>query len=137
MPVENNLIHRELSEQVIGAAMVVLNALGPGLNEKIYENALILELVSRGIEVETQQRFPVHYRGHLVGTLVPDLIVANKIIVDTKVVESFASAEFAQVFSYLAITGLELGLLLNFKYAKLQWKRVVRTRERHQSAPNE
>lgn len=121
------LVHENLSQQIIGAAMSVMNALGPGLDEKLYENALILELAECGIRTEQQRRFPVYYKGHFVGKLIPDLIVNGLVIVDTKVVECFNETHFAQVLGYLAITHLELGLLINFTYAKLQWKRVVRS----------
>lgn len=121
----DNLIHGDLSREIIGAAMTVLNALRPGLDEKLYENALVLELQERGHRIDQQHRFPVHYKGNLVGTLVPDLIVDDKVIVDTKVVSSFIDTHIAQMIGYLAISGLELALLLNFKHVKLEWKRVV------------
>jgi GxxExxY protein len=119
---------RELSAAIIGAAMKVLNGLRPGLDEKIYENSLVLELIAQGHQVEQQRRFPVHYRGHLVGTLIPDILVDEKVIVDPKVVEAFADDHIAQMLGYLAISELELALLLNFEFAKLSWKRVVRSR---------
>jgi len=118
---------RELSAAIIGAAMKVLNALKPGLDERIYENSLVLELIAQGHHVEQQRRFPVHYRGHLVGTLIPDILVDEKVIVDPKVVEAFTDEHIAQMLGYLAITKLELALLLNFTFAKLRWKRVVRS----------
>jgi GxxExxY protein len=121
-----NLIHKELSGNIIGAAMAVLNELKPGLDEKLCENALVIELQQQGHTVEQQKRFPVHYKGHLVGTLVPDMIVDALIITDTKVVTALNDNHLAQMLGYLAITGLNLALLLNFKHAKLQWKRVVR-----------
>ena len=120
------MLHSELSEKIIGAAMRVLNELKPGLDEKIYENALVLELGEMGLPVEQQRRFDVHYKGKPVGLLVPDLIVDGKVIVDTKVVSTFNESHVAQMIGYLAITGLDLGLLINFKNAKLEWKRVVR-----------
>jgi GxxExxY protein len=120
--------HRELSAAMIGAAMKVLNGLRPGLDEKIYENSLVLELIAQGHQVEQQRRFPVHYRGHLVGTLIPDILVDEKVIVDPKVVQAFTDDHIAQMLGYLAISELELALLLNFKFAKLSWKRVVRSR---------
>ena len=119
---------RELSAAIIGAAMEVLNGLRPGLDEKIYENSLVLELIAQGHQVEQQRRFPVHYRGHLVGTLIPDIFVDEKVIVDPKVVEAFTNDHIARMLGYLAISELELALLLNFKFAKLRWKRVVRSR---------
>ena len=116
----------ELSRKVIGAAMAVLNELKPGLDEKLYENALVLELIAQGHQVEQQKQFPVHYRGHLVGLLIPDLIVDGKLIADPKVVTAFSDTHLAQMIGYLNITGLEVAILLNFKDARLGWKRVVR-----------
>ena len=107
--------------------MKVLNTLKPGLDERIYENAMVIELRKRGHKVEQQQHHLVFYEGHEVGKLVPDLIVDNAVIADPKVVTAFNDTHIAQMIGYLAITGLELALLLNFKEAKLQWKRVVRT----------
>ena len=118
--------HEELTHEIIGAAMAVLNELKPGLDEKLYENALVLELQARGHRVEQQREYPVHYRGHLIGKLVPDLIVEGQVIADPKVVTAFNETHLAQMLDYLNITGLEVALLLNFKEAKLQWKRVVR-----------
>ena len=122
----SELIHKELSESIIGAAMKVLNTLRPGLDEKLYENALVIELRKRGHRVEQQREFPVHYDGHLIGTLIPDLIVDDLVIVDPKVVTAFNDTHLAQMLGYLNITQLNLALLINFKFAKLDWKRVVR-----------
>ena len=117
--------HEELTGQVIGAAMAVQNELRPGLDERLYENALVIELVSRGHIIEQQREYPVHYQGHFVGKLVPDVIVDGKIIADPKVVTAFNETHVAQMLGYLNITGLEVALLLNFKDSKLTWKRVV------------
>ena len=117
--------HEELSGQIIGAAMAVLNELRPGLDEKLYENSLVIELTSRGHTVEQQRDYPVHYRGHFVGKLVPDLIVDGTIIVDPKVVNAFNETHVGQMPGYLNITGLDVALLINFKESKLAWKRVV------------
>lgn len=115
----HELIHKELSQSIIGAAMTVLNTLKPGLSEKIYENALTIELQKRGHRVEQQRQYPVYYDGTLVGNLVPDLIIDDKVIADPKVVASFNDAHQAQMIGYLKTTGLKLALLLNFKTAKL------------------
>jgi len=106
--------------------MAVLNELKPGLDEKLYENALVIELVARGHTVEQQCEFPVHYHGQFIGKLVPDLIVDGKVIADPKVVSAFNDTHIAQMIGYLNITGLEVALLLNFKESTLTWKRVVR-----------
>jgi len=126
--------HEQLTKEIIGAAMVVLNELKPGLDEKLYENALVLELAARGHAVEQQRDYPIHYRGHFIGKLVPDLIVDGKVIADPKVASAFNETHIAQMLGYLNITGLEVALLLNFKEAKLVWKRVVRgeAQENHQ-----
>ena len=121
-----NLIHEGLSKQIIGAAMTVLNELKPGLDEKLYENAIVIELRELGRCVEQQKTFDVEYRGRQIGKLIPDLIVDDLVIVDAKVVSTFNETHVAQMMGYLAITGLRLALLLNFKHAKLEWKRVVR-----------
>ena len=105
--------------------MVVLNTLKPGLDEKLYENALVIELNKAGCRISQQRSFPVHYGGQLIGRLIPDLIINDKVVVDTKVVTSFTDSHMAQMMGYLSITGLRLGLLVNFKYAKLEWKRVA------------
>ncbi len=75
---EGDLIHKEISEAIIGLAMKVLNTLKPGLDEKLYENALVIELRKHGLKVEQQRQFPVHYEGQLIGTLIPDLIVEER-----------------------------------------------------------
>ena len=80
------MIHEELSGKIIGAAMDVLNELRPGLDEKLYERAMIIELKHRGHCVSVQRSFPVSYRGELIGNLIPDLIVDDAVIVDPKVV---------------------------------------------------
>lgn len=123
------LIHEKLSREIIGASMIVLNELKPGLDERLYENALVIELKQLGHTVEQQRQFPVHYKDEYIGTLIPDLIVDGQIIVDPKVVETFNDSHVAQMIGYLAITELELALLLNFKFAKLGWKRIVRGKE--------
>ena len=123
---DGNLIHKELSAAIIGAGMTVLNALRPGLDEKLYENALVIELRKRGHNVEQQRRYPVHYDGILIGTLIPDLIVDNAVIADPKVVTAFNDNHVAQMIGYLNITDLKLAILLNFKNARLEWKRIVR-----------
>jgi len=106
--------------------MTVLNGLKPGLDEKLYERALVIELTGEGIQVEQQPVFDVEYRGQSIGKLIPDLIVGGSVVVDAKVVSAFNETHLAQMTGYLALTGLKAGLLINFKNAKLEWKRVVR-----------
>ncbi len=106
--------------------MMVLNALKPGLDEKLYERALVIELRKRGHKVDPQRQFDVYYEGNHIGTLVPDLLVDDVVIADPKVVTAFNESHIAQMIGYLNITNLKLAILLNFKNARLEWKRVVR-----------
>jgi GxxExxY protein len=129
------MLHQAITQDIIGAAMAVLNALGPGLDEKIYERSLVIELLARGHQVEQQRGYPVAYRGQLVGKLVPDLIVDDAVVVDTKVVSSFVETHIAKMVGYLQITGLEVALLLNFREARLQWKRVTTAKVKQAEVP--
>jgi GxxExxY protein len=113
-----------LTQTIIGAAMKVLNTLRPGLDEKLYERALLIELTKSGLSCELQKAHDVFYDQQLIGSLVPDLIVDGSVIVDPKVVTDFNDSHIAQMLGYLNITGLSTALLLNFKYAKLGIKRV-------------
>ena len=103
----------------------VLNELGHGLHEKIYENALVVEFKLRGIPFEQQKRFPVHYKTVLVGEFVPDLIVFGSIIVDTKTIDRITEHELGKMTNYLRVAKLRVGLILNFKHARLEWERRV------------
>ncbi len=116
----------DLTEKIIGAAYTVLNTLKPGLDEKIYERALVIELAKQGLRSDAQKQFPVHYDNQHIGTLIPDLIVEDRVIVDPKVVSEFNDTHIAQMLGYLNITQLPTALLLNFKHAKLGIKRVSR-----------
>src|SRR3990172_7879501 len=97
MGTDTGMIHEELSKDIIGAAMAVLNELKPGLDEKLYENALVIELRKRGHSVDQQKQYPVHYQGQLIGILVPDLIVDDSVIVDPKVARAFDENHLAQM----------------------------------------
>lgn len=121
----HELIYKEEVFKVVGCAMEVLNTLGHGLLEKPYENALCVEFLQKGIPFRQQPRFPVIYKSVNVGEYIPDLIVFDQIIVDTKVIQAIGNNEIAQIINYLKITGLHVGILLNFKHSKLEWQRIV------------
>ena len=121
--------HEEITKSIIGASMTVLNSLKPGLDEKLYENALVIELEKRGHAVNQQRKFPVYYDEQLIGTLIPDLIVDGKVIADPKVVTAFNDSHIAQMLGYLSITNFQVALLLNFKQATLTWKRVAKEKK--------
>src|ERR1700731_3039972 len=94
------IIHEQLSGAIIGIAMEVLNELNPGLDEKLYERAMIIEMRRRGHVVAVQPSFPVFYRGELIGNLIPDLIVDSSVIVDPKGVAAFTETHVAQMIGY-------------------------------------
>jgi GxxExxY protein len=114
----------DLTGSVIGAAIEVHRALGPGFLESVYERAFVLELEARGIPFMRQVIVPVHYLGIEVGLHRLDLFVAGELVVELKAVREFAPEHFAIVRSYLRAVGQEHGLLLNFSKAKLDIKRV-------------
>jgi len=116
---------KEETRQIIGCAFEVLNELGHGLHEKIYENAMVVEFGLRGISWEQQHRFDVIYKRHQVGFYVPDLIAFGQVIVDAKTIERITDEERGKMINYLKITGLHVGLILNFKHPKLEYERVV------------
>jgi len=113
------------TEQIIGAAMEVLNVLGHGLLEKPYENALAVEFRLRSIPFQQQPQYEVMYKDVRVGVYVPDLIVHGCVVVDTKVIDRISNHEKGQMLNYLGLTGHRVGLILNFKRARLEWQRVV------------
>lgn len=119
-------LYKDLTEEIIGSAMEVYREIGPGLNEDWYENGLCIEFALRKKHFSQQSIFPVSYKGHPVGKLIPDLIAEDKVIVENKVVEKIVEAHIAQLLSYLAITGLQVGLIFNYKHPSLQVRRVIR-----------
>jgi GxxExxY protein len=121
----SKLLFANDTEEIIGAAIEVLNVMGHGLLEKPYENALCVEFKLRGIPFEQQPQFDVFYKGVQVGFYVPDLIVRSRIVVDTKTIDRIGDHEKGQMLNYLGFTRLRVGLILNFKRAKLTWERVV------------
>ena len=120
-------LYKEETDAIIGSAFAVLNELGHGFHEKPYENSLVVEFGHRGIAYMQQPRYPIIYRGVLVSEFVPDLIAFGKIIVDTKVIERITDLEIGQMLNYLKVTALPVGLILNFKNPKLEFRRVVRS----------
>ena len=120
------ILYRELSYAIVGAAMEVHRQLGPGFLESIYRKALIYELTLRGIPFEEHKGLSVYYKGELLGEFEADLIVDGKIILELKAVSGLNKAHEAQALNYLAATGLRLAILLNFGAPSLEYKRVIR-----------
>jgi len=122
------ILYRDEVHQVIGCAIEVLNGIGHGFHEKIYEQALTVEFNLRGIPYEQQKPFGIVYKGEMIGTYVPDLVCFGLIVVDAKTIEMITDDERGKMINYLKVTGLQLGLVVNFKHRKLEWERIVLTR---------
>ena len=110
---------------IVGCAIEVLNFLGHGFHEKPYENALTIEFNLREIPYQQQPSFDISYKKHKVGQYVPDLIVYDSVIVDTKVIDRVTDREKGQMINYLNITSLRVGVILNFSNPKLEWERII------------
>ena len=116
--------YEELTKGIINSAYAVHNTLGYGFLERVYHNALVVELESRRIPVESEKKLFVHYRGKTVGEFIPDIIVDSKVVVEVKSVENHVTAFEAQLLNYLKATGNEVGLLINFGRS-VEVKRIV------------
>ena len=121
---------KEETHAIIGGAFEVLNELGHGLNEKLYENSLVVEFKRRSIAFDQQRCFEVRYKGDFVGEYVPDLIAFGKVVVDIKTIDRITDHERGQMLNYLRIIKLPVGLILNFKHAKLEYERIVLSNRR-------
>lgn len=121
-----DLIHKELSYKIVGAAMEVHRILGPGFLEAVYQSALAHELTLQKISFEQYKRLPVTYKEKSVGEYEADFVVAGEIILELKAVSTFHPKHEAQAINYLTVTGLKLAILLNFGADSLQHKRLVK-----------
>ena len=119
------LIHKELTEQIIGAAFEVHNVLGYGFLEKVYENALLVELAKRGLKVEAQKPIKVKYKDAIVGDYIADLVVEDKVILELKAEEKYNPQHEAQLLNELKATGTKVGVLINFGRGKCEFKRLA------------
>jgi len=120
------LLYKELTFAVIGAAMEVHGILGGGFLEAVYQAALERELELRNIPFQRQVHLPVTYKDLLVGDYIADFVVENKLIVEIKSVSALNANHQAQAMHYLAATGYRLALLLNFGTSSLQQRRVIK-----------
>lgn len=118
----------DLTYTVIGCAYKVHNVLGPGFLEKVYENALKIELHRAGISVRQQVKLPVLYEGHQVGLYFPDLWIEERLIIEIKAILTLAPEHETKLIHYLAATGIDNGLLINFGDT-VQIKRKFRQRK--------
>jgi len=122
---DDNVLYRQEAYKIVGCAIEVMKELGPGLLEKPYENALVVEFKNQGVPHSQQTRFQILYKGVQVGEHIPDLIVYDKIVVDAKCVEAITDEHRAVMLSYLRLTKCRLGLYLNFKRSKLEVVRII------------
>jgi GxxExxY protein len=120
-----NIIHSNLSYEIMGAIFEVHKTLGPGFVESVYEKALIEEFTKRAIKVETQKVIDVIYKGKKIGVHRLDLVVEGKVVVELKTVERLGPHHTAQLLSYLKASGYRLGILVNFSKGKVESRRVV------------
>ena len=109
--------------------MEALNTVGHGFHEKIYENGLVVEFELQSIPTLQQPEFPIMYKSVELGKYIPDLICFQEVIVDAKTIERISDHEIGQMLNYLKVTGHQVGLLINFKHPKFEWKRVVLRRQ--------
>lgn len=102
----SNIIEKELSNKVLGAAFAIHNSLGPGLLESAYEGAIVIEFKHLGLNISRQHVYPVYYRGELAGAYIADMVVEGKIILELKSVTQFSPAMEAQLLNYLKLSFL-------------------------------
>lgn len=116
---------QDLAYKVTGCAITVLNAIGPGLDLAIYRKALVLELKKQGIETETDREVRINYDGKLVGKAEIGLIAGGQVLVDLRSHELFQDTDFSENIALLKASQLPMVLMLNFRFGKLQWKKIV------------
>ncbi len=121
----SHLIEGDVTEKVLGASFKVLNTLGAGFLEKVYENALSIELRKNGFSVENQKVIRISYEGTIVGEYQADLVVNGKVIIECKAASNLDPVHEAQLINYLKASGIHVGLLINFGRPKLQYRRLV------------
>ena len=122
---DDKILYKDLSYEIVAAAIDAWKKLGFGFLGKIYENALMIELRKRKIRCEQQRPIKVHYDGQIIGDFIGDIVVNEEIILELKSGKGINNAHMAQVLNYLKATGLRLGLILNFGPDKLESKRLV------------
>src|SRR2546422_11134008 len=121
----DRMLMRQETHEILGCAFEVINELGHGLNEKCYENALVVEFGLQGISFTQQRYYQVLYKQHPVGLFIPDLIAFDSVLVDAKVIDRRTDHERGQMLNYFRITKLRVGLILNFKHPRLERERLV------------
>lgn len=119
------LINEDLTKKILGVCFEVLNELGPGFLESVYQKALVLALLQAGLKVKEQVPLTVLFRGQVVGEFIADIVVEGVVILELKSGKALSPEHEAQLLNYLKATGMKVGLLVNFGRPKLEWKRLV------------
>lgn len=125
---DKGLKHEQITKSVIGCAFEVINELGAGFLESVYEKALLLALRQKGLSALSQYPVKVMFRGECVGDFYTDIFVEEKVIVELKTAKAIVPEHQAQIINYLNATGIEVGLLINFGNSKLEYKRFTRNK---------
>ena len=125
---ERELPQSELTRTVLGCCFEVMKELGPGFLERIYKNALLITMKERWLQVETEKPFEVVFRNRVIGRYNADLVVEKTVIIELKCCESLVREHQAQLFNYLKVSGLPIGLLINFRRRKLEYQRLHQSR---------
>lgn len=117
------MLYEDVTSKVLEACFEVSNTLGIGYLESVYENALFVALIQKGIRVERQVPLKVKFRDVIVGDFQADMIVEGKVLLELKAVETLAKEHYAQLLNYLKATGIEVGMVINFGNPRLQYRR--------------
>jgi GxxExxY protein len=126
---DTGLKHGDVTKAILGCAFEVINELGTGFLESVYEKAMLVALEQVGLGTQSQSPIAVRFRGRNVGDFCADLLVEGKVIVELKAVKAIAPEHEAQVINYLNATGIEVGLLINFGNPRLEYKRLTRSKD--------
>ncbi|MGH2611824.1 MAG: GxxExxY protein [Rhabdochlamydiaceae bacterium] len=118
------LPHSELTRTILSNCFEVMKELGPGFLERVYKNALLIAMREKGLQIETEKPFDVIFRDKVIGRYSADLIVEKTVIIELKCCENLVREHQAQLFNYLKVSKLPIGLLINFQRRKLEYQRL-------------
>ncbi|PJD96537.1 MAG: GxxExxY protein [Parachlamydia sp.] len=118
------MLHQQITEIILGCCFEVMNELGSGFLESVYKNALIVAIKEKGLRIEAEKRFEVIFRKRKIGLYIADLIVEDFILIELKCCTQLLSEHQAQLINYLKVSGILVGLLVNFGKRKIEYKRL-------------
>ena len=126
---DKKLPYYELTGSILNCCFEVMKELGPGFVENVYKNGLLIAMRQKELQVEVERSFEVVFRGNVIGRYRADLVVEQTVIVELKCCENLSKEHQAQLFNYLKVSQLPIGLLVNFRRGKLEWKRLQSNQE--------